>query len=328
MYSRYVHILCPLLLVVLAGCEITGPVPDSNELELSLPVGFPYPLIPEYNILTEEKVALGEQLFFDPILSGDQSVSCSSCHLPELAFTDGKAVSIGIEGKQGIRNSPSLLNVAYQNLLFWDGGSLTLEAQALAPLESEVEMDASLEDVLNRLSSHSIYPQAFMEVFGEGPAIRTMVNALAAYQRTLISTGSRYDDFKAGDSLALLPEERMGLSLFEGKAGCASCHSGHLLSNLQFINNGLAPSSADSGRARITGLAEDFARFKVPSLRNVMTTFPYMHDGRFTTLEQVLNHYNKGGAEVRGKDPRITALGLNEMEKQAIIAFLATLTDK
>ena len=328
MYSRYVHILCLLLIVVLAGCEITSPIPDSNELELALPVGFPYPLIPEYNQLTEEKVALGEQLFFDPILSGDRTVSCSSCHLPELAFTDGKVVSVGIEGKAGIRNAPSLLNVAYQNLLFWDGGSLTLEAQALAPLESEVEMDASLEEILNRLSLHTEYPRAFMEAFDEGPTIRTLTSALAAYQRSLISTGSRYDDFKAGDSLAMLPIERKGLALFEGKAGCVSCHSGHLMSNLEFINNGLAPSPSDSGRARITGLSGDFARFKVPSLRNVTITFPYMHDGRFTTLEQVMEHYNTGGTQVRGQDPRIIPLGLNEQDKQAIIAFLASLTDK
>ena len=319
-------IAASVLLVFLSGCEILGPE-SRQPFEVQVPEGFPPVPVPEYNLLSPAKIELGERLFFDPILSGDQTVSCGSCHEPELAFSDGRPRSIGIAGQEGIRNAPSLLNVAYQRVLFWDGGSLNLEAQVIAPLESEVEMHADLAQVLERLQSHDAYPGFFEEAFGEGPSIKTLTRAIAAYERTLVSSGSRYDAFAAGDSTALTDVERRGLALFQGKASCEACHSDFLFSNLAFENKGLTVTRADSGRARITLDPADYGRFKVPSLRNVAATAPYMHDGRFESLVAVLGHYNKGGDGIRGQSALIKPLNLTDAEMEAIIAFLHSLTD-
>ena len=323
------RLILPFLLLALIGCEIIGPEEQpATALVVQVPEGFPPVPVPAYNPLSPAKVALGKRLFFDPILSGDQSVSCSSCHDPGLAFSDGKSRSIGIDGREGIRNSPSLINVAYQRLLFWDGGSFTLEAQVLAPLENADEMKADLGVVLSRLASHPEYPGLFEVAFGEGPSIKSFTQAIAAYERTLVSTGARYDQFMQGRSSALSTKEQEGLQLFSGKAGCIKCHSGPLFTNLAFENKGLAPALADSGRARITGIASDTGKFKVPSLRNVTQTAPYMHDGRYTTLDDVMAHYNRGGDGVPNQPAAIKPLHLMPDEIDAIVAFLNSLTDE
>ncbi len=296
-------------------------------MRLAVPPGFPAVPEPAHNRFDAAKVELGERLFFDPILSRDGSISCSSCHLPERAFSDPRRVSLGVEGRPGLRNSPSLVNVAYQKRLFLDGGALTLESQALGPLEDANEMDADLSEVLDRLSRDSAYREAFGQVFGEQPTLRGLTQALAAYQRTIRSGGSRYDLFRAGIGDALSPSEKRGLALFEGRARCATCHSGFLLSNRTFQNNGLAVTVADSGRARITLRSEDYGKFRVPSLRNVALTAPYMHDGRLATLRAVVDHYDSGGADARGQHDLIRPLGLTEAEKEDLTAFLRTLDD-
>lgn len=312
----------------MSGCELFGPIAPPSVTPIEVPPGFQPVPIPEYNPLTSEKIELGEKLFFDPILSGDQTVSCGHCHDPALAFTDGLAKSRGINERIGIRNAPSLLNVAYQRLLFWDGGSLNLEAQVLAPLENEDEMDANVGLVIQRLIDHPTYPALFEEAFGAPPSILTLTQAVAAFERTLVSSGSRYDRYQQGDSLALSEDEKSGLTLFEGKAACTTCHSGFLLTNLAFENKGLTITQADSGRARITLDPDDFGRFKVPSLRNVAITAPYMHDGRLSTLEDVIQHYNRGGDNVRGQSPHIKPLNLTDDEMSVLEAFLNSLTDE
>ena len=316
------------LCLFLTGCEIFGPDHPGQHVELDVPMGFDPVPIPDHNPLSPAKVALGERLFFDPILSRDQTVSCSSCHLTNLAFSDGLTLSKGIDGRTGSRNSPSLANVAYLSLLFWDGGALTLENQVFAPLQDPNEMDADLEEILVRLNQDEAYRAAFDGAFQEEANLRTLTQALAAFQRTIRSGGSRYDDYRAGDEDALRAAELRGLALFEGKAGCVTCHSGFLLTTNAFENNGLTFTNADSGRARVTLKSEDFARFRVPSLRNVAVTSPYMHDGRIETLPDVVAHYNHGGNQSRGQHEAIVPLKLSDQEQADLVAFLGSLTDR
>ncbi len=317
-----------LVLVVLAmsACSPPDTVPE-EKLSLVVPVGFAPIPVPPHNPLTKAKVRLGRQLFFDPILSADSTVSCATCHIPKNFFSDGKPVSQGLSGRSGTRNTPSLINVAYQKLFFWDGGSITLEHQVFGPLQSSAEMGLDLASVLSRLESAPAYREAFDDVFGVPPSLRGLTQALGAYQRTLRSGGARYDSYKAGETKALSASEKRGLALFEGKAGCISCHHGFLFTNLAFENNGLYVTAEDSGRARITGLREDHGKFKVPSLRNVEQTAPYMHDGRLSTLSAVIEHYDQGGNDVFGKSTLIRPLKLNKHERTDLEAFLHSLTD-
>lgn len=311
----------------LAGCGIAGHETRDPAI-LDVPVGFEPIPVPAHNPLTPAKVELGERLFFDLDLSEDRSLSCASCHFENAAFADPRRLSPGVHGRLGIRNSPSLVNVAYLNLLFWDGGALTLEAQALGPLEADFEMNMNLGDLITRVESDPSYVSQFEEAFGEGPSIRTLTQALASFQRTIRSGGSRYDRYVSGAVDALTDSERRGLELFRGKANCASCHKGFLFTNQAFENNGIEPAGSDSGRARITLDPADFLEFRVPSLRNVEKTAPYMHDGRFDSLEDVIDHYDQGGTGVRNQSALITPLRLTDQEKRDLIAFLNSLTDE
>ena len=295
---------------------------------LSVPSSFDPVPIPSHNPLTVEKVALGQRLFFDPQLSEDRSVSCASCHLPTKAFADPRPLSVGVHGRLGIRNSPTLVNAAYLKLLFWDGGAFSLESQVLGPLENPVEMDMNLGSLLDRIEVDSTYVQAFQTVFGQQPDLVTLTQALASFQRTIRSSGSRLDAYREGQTSALTPGELRGLALFEGKAGCVSCHAGPLFTDQAFKNNGIEIALSDSGRARITLDTKDFGKFRTPSLRNVGLTAPYMHDGRFSTLEDVIEHYNAGGSGARGQDPLVVPLSLSPTEKEDLVSFLQSLTDE
>lgn len=316
------------LALLVTGCEVFDSYEEPEAPSpLEVPFGFPPVPVPSHNPITAEKVALGEKLFFDPILSRDESIACSSCHLPDLAFADPRSVSLGVDARAGLRNSPTLVNIAYQNLFFWDGGALTLENQILGPLQDPNEMDAHLDTVLLRLRADTAYVRAFDQAFGLAPDITTMTQAIASFERTIRSGGSRYDAYLSGDDQALTQEEKRGLALFEGRAQCSTCHSGFLLTNLSFENNGLAFANADSGRARITTLPDDFGKFKVPSLRNLGLTAPYMHDGRISTIEMVIEHYNQGGTGSRGQHDSIKPLDLTSQEKADLLAFLNSLSD-
>ncbi|MEM6646135.1 MAG: cytochrome c peroxidase [Bacteroidota bacterium] len=312
--------------LMLAGCDAT--VHDVT-VTLRVPPTFDAPPESAFNRLTPEKVNLGERLFFDPLLSRDRSVSCGSCHLPAFAFADPRRLSAGVDGRRGERNSPSLVNVVYERGLFRDGASPSLEAQVFGPLENPDEMDIRLDTLLARLANDASYRRDFDMAFGEGPTAQNFAQALAAYQRTIVSGGGRYDDWLMGEPEALTEDERQGLALFEGKAGCVGCHSGPRLTNDRLANNGLALdfARADSGRARITADPADFGRFKVPSLRNVALTAPYMHDGRFGSLADIIDHYDSGGTGARNQDARIQPLRLTPQEKTHLLAFLDTLTD-
>jgi cytochrome c peroxidase len=326
-----------VILSFVVACENTTNTPYI----ISTPTGFVAMVIPPDNPTTLEGVALGKVLFFDPILSADSTVSCSSCHLPERAFTDGRPVSIGIEGRIGTRNAPTLLNVGfYYKGLLWDGRAATLEHQSLHPITDTVEMAANWGQVLTKIRRHPDYPQLFRSAFGINAAAIDSIHiakALAQYQRTLISANALFDQKMRGE--AVFNEQQLrGWAIFNDASAllphseCAHCHADPLFTNLDYANNGLDQVNSledftDKGRGRITGNRYDFGTFRVPTLRNIALTAPYMHDGRFATLEEVINHYTSGGHYAENLNPNIMPLQLSAQDKHDLLAFLHTLTD-
>lgn len=320
-----------LLTLVLTGCApepSVSPV-DETPYRWDLPAGFPAPEEPADNLTTVARVALGKRLFYDQALSLDSTVSCASCHRQELAFADHQPISAGVQGRLGFRNSPSLANVAYVQAINKDGGVPKLDLQAMVPIEDHQEMSLSIFALVNRLEADARYQDDFRRAYGEGATAFTITRALAAFQRTLISGDATYDQYLRGDLPSLPAAATRGMELFFGEhTQCGGCHGGIFFTNGEFINNGLALEyAADPGRQRVTSLPEDEGKFRVPSLRNVAVTAPYMHDGSLPTLEAVLEHYNQGGRAHPNRDPRIQPLALSAAERSDIIAFLETLTD-
>jgi len=322
----YKTLFAILFSVALIGCNKDFPAPqDDYSIELNVPKGFPSPEIPENNQLTRLRVELGEKLFFDPSLSRDLSISCATCHIPEKAFADNRKVSVGIKGRTGSRNVPSLINIAYKEMLNADGGVRSLEAQALVPIMEHTEMDFSLEEITERLKGHPIYNELSRKSYGSALNPSVLIRALASYQRTLISANSKFDQFYYHDRKVFTNEEELGFTLF--KLHCQSCHSGYNFTNYAFESNGIYEHYSDAGRAGITSEQSDEGKFMVPSLRNVSITYPYMHDGSFENLFQVIEHYNSGGKNNLNKSDKIKPLNLSEEEKEALVKFLHTLTN-
>ena len=307
------------------------------------PEGFPPFEQPADNAMTIEGVLLGRKLFFDPILSRDSSMSCSSCHLQAGSFTDQLAVSPGVDGIEGRRSSMSLINAAYMHDgLFWDGRAMTLEEQALLPVEDPIELHATWPDVETKLRAHPDYPADFRRAFGienTNDISRDLaVKAIAQFERTLISSGdSRFDRFMRGE-VSLNDSEFNGFEMYFDlspdlpDAECAHCHAAPLLTTNEFRNNGIEDVSSlddfpDQGLGKVTGDRFDNGKFKIPTLRNIQFTAPYMHDGRFSTLEEVIEHYNSGGFRIDNTDPLIRPLGLTEQQKQDLLLFIETFAD-
>lgn len=301
--------------------------------------------IPGDNPMTIEGVRLGRFLFYDPILSVDSSLSCANCHLPELAFTDALKKSPGVTGELGARSSMSLVNVGYfNNGFFWDGRSKTLEEQALHPIEDPKEMNDTWENVEEKLRRNPIYPQMFRQAFpiqNKSEITRELVTkALAQFERTLVSANSKYDQAVSFENptAEFNQLEIDGYLLFfrdiqTHHPGCHHCHAPPLFGGDTYFNNGLDEALdlndfEDYGLGAITGNQFDNGKFKTPSLRNIEFTAPYMHDGRFETLEEVLEHYASGGHFADNLDPNITGFTMTEYEKEALLAFLKTLTDE
>ncbi len=300
-------------------------------------------LIPADNPLTEEGIALGRKLFFDPILSVDSTMACANCHQPEKAFTDGLARSKGIRQLEGHRSAMSLVNVGYfYKGLFWDGRAPSLEAQALIPIEDTLEMDNTWEEVESRIRQHAEYPALFRKAFGvqmPDSINRFLVaKALAQYERTLVSFNAKYDQVMRGEATFTESEQRGFTIFFDADpehlpvSECGHCHLDPLFTNLDFLNNGIQKVSQlddfpDQGRGAVTGIRYDIGRFRVPSLRNVELTAPYMHDGRFETLDEVVDHYAAGGHFAENLNPNVRKLHLSPQDKADLIAFLRTLTD-
>ncbi len=335
----------------------TTNYPSPTPYTLDLPANLPPMVIPTDNPLTEQGVRLGRFLFYEERLSGDNTMSCGSCHAPSLAFTDGFAVSVGIDGVAGTRSAMPLFNLGYSSHFFWDGRATSLEMQALEPVPNPVEMHEEWPDAVAKLQMDAVYPELFGRAFGTEVITPTLVTkALAQFMRTLVSGNSKFDRVRRGEDI-FTPQEALGASLFaleggpsgeqiplagggfvvgQGGADCFHCHGmdAGLFTDEQFHNNALdAEPFADLGRGAVTGSIYDNGKFKTPSLRNVMLTAPYMHDGRFSTIDEVIEHYNEGGHPSSTVDPFMKftdpdyTMELTPQKKEQIKAFLHTLTD-
>lgn len=314
---------------------MSGDVPGSER-------GLPQPRLPKDNPLTPDRVALGRRLFHDTRLSRNQTLSCASCHQPTSALTDPRRFSIGVDGRTGDRNSMPLFNLAWKDSFFWDGRVTSLRQQALMPIVDHREMDETVENVVMKLEQDESIKAAFGKAFGSPEVTAERLGlAVEAFLLTLVSHNSRFDRAQRGE-VKLTPEEQRGFELFmlerEPRLGtmgadCFHCHGGALFTDHGFHNNGLAIDERDTGRHRVTGAALDRGTFVTPSLRNIALTAPYMHDGRFATLEEVLDHYSEGVQRTDTLDPNLAkhpdgGLHLTAEEKRCVIAFLKTLTDE
>jgi len=327
------------------GVDLTDIAYDPISYTVEVPEGYPIFEVPTDNPLTIDGVALGRQLFYDPILSKDGSMSCGSCHLQEFAFTDNMATSPGVAGVNGNRSAMSLVDVGFfYRGLFWDGRVQTLEEQALLPVEDPVELHHSWPDVVEKFREHESYPELFRKAFGiendQEITKELAAKAIAQFERTLVSSGnSKYDRVVTKNLDIFTPEEQLGFELFFEKGEflpdgqCLHCHAAPLFTDNDYKNNGLdrAETSSDypdPGRGEVTGIAGQNGLFRTPTLRNIELTAPYMHDGRFATLEEVMDHYISGGHPSIHRDGLIDSIKLDANQKAAVIAFLKTLTDE
>lgn len=309
-------------------------LPESIDIHM-IPAGLPERPVPDSNPLTDEKVTLGRRLFFDPILSRDGTVACASCHHPTHGFATSDALAIGIEGKEGTRNAPSLLNRAYGKFMFWDGRSRSLEDQALRPITDPTEMAADWKALIPRLRADEEIVALFVAAFGDEGGPKTIISpknvgrAIASFERTLLLGDSPVDAFHNGDSSALSESARRGLEIFEGHGGCRVCHSGDNYTDEQFHATGIGGGGKfrDMGRYYITNRDADKNAFKTPGLRSAALTPPYMHDGSLKSLRDVVSYYNSGGEpNDPTQDPRIQPLNLSEQDELDLVAFLEALS--
>lgn len=328
-------VLCLTLLVLVAGGE-PGQVPTlprdtlpAIALPLKIPAGLDANLsLPDDNPLTEAKVELGRKLFFDPVLSKDRTVACASCHDPSHGFASKDPRAVGIGSRRGRRNAPSLINRAYGAFQFWDGRAASLEEQALKPIDNELELGSSVADALKRLSDDPSYRTLFAKAFPDGITAPNLAQAIACFERTLVSGNSGVDRFVATEVTALDASARHGLWIFQSRGKCWKCHSGANFSDERFHNTGISwgKEPLDLGRFEVTKKDEDRGRFKTPTLRNVALTPPYMHDGSLATLEEVVEFYDRGGNANPHLDGMVEKLELNAEDKKDLVAFLKALT--
>lgn len=290
--------------------------------------------MPEDNPLTVEGIYLGRKLFYDKRLSDDGTKSCASCHLQSSAFADPEPFSQGITGERGTRNAMQVINMGWTPSLFWDGRASSLEAQAFGPVVNPVELNTTWPEVEERIADDRLYPVLFHMAFGEAGVDSVKISkAISQFERTLLSFNSRFDRYFYGDGAGFTESEANGYDIFFSERGdCIHCHAGPLLTDNEFRNNGLDAMPLDEGRKAFTGLGSDLGKFKVPTLRNIEYTAPYMHDSRFETLEEVVEHYNSGvHSDSPNLDPEMhnASLGLNltESEKQDLVNFLKTFSD-
>jgi cytochrome c peroxidase len=276
------------------------------------------------NPLSQEKIDLGKQLYFDKRLSADNSISCASCHDPEKGWSNGEATAQGFAGQRGGRSAPTVLNTAYQQFQFWDGRSDSLEDQALGPIANPIEMNLPIEEAVKKIAAIDGYQRQFQSVFGEAVNAENLAKAIAAFERTVLSGNAPFDRVKAGDSNALSEQAQAGMKLFFGKANCSGCHSGPNFTDNGFHNLGVNFDKADKdlGREVYSKLQGDRGAFKTPTLRDIARTAPYMHDGSLATLEDVVEYYNKGGTPNEFLDEEIFELKFSQEQQAALVAFL------
>jgi len=334
-----------LAVAILWACKKDKVGFVATPYHLNIPSHFPKMPIPADNPMTVEGVALGRMLFYETKLSLDNTISCGSCHSPETAFSDSSRYSKGVNGAIGNRQSMALVNLGWQQFFFWDGRAVTLEQQILEPIPNPVEMHQSWEAAVAKLNSEVTYKNAFYKAFGEEGIDKYKASkAIAQFLRTMISGNSKFDvmykienglPLSGSDQMVTIsPEEWGGYDLFKSLNGadCFHCHNGPLMQVKKFSNNGLDASFADEGRKGITGNINDLGKFKIPTLRNIEVSGPYMHDGRFKTLEEVIEHYSSGIIQSPTIDPLIEfasqgGVQLDAEQKDLLKKFLQTLTD-
>lgn len=314
--------------------------PDVHYITFDTPDNFPEPSLPADNPLTEEGVRLGRHLFYEKRLSADNTLACAGCHFQDQAFSDFNAVSTGIDGVAGTKNAMVIFNLAWQDFFFWDGRAPSLEAQAIEPVLNPIEMHTTWEDALFKLENDSLYQVLFARAFGDDAFTQeNATRAIAQFERMLVSANSKFDKYLKGE-YQFTAEEQLGYQIFSTERGdCFHCHgdanTGNLFGaygSLQFSNNGIdSVLTPNSGREEVTGDTLDRGKFKIPSLRNVEYSYPYMHDGRFQNLFEVLEHYNSGGHKTYTLDPNMknpeVSRNWTAQEKDALMAFLFTLSD-
>lgn len=314
-----------IMVLLLMAFTLIKPTP----LYLEIPKGWPKPHYDfSKNPLTEEGFQLGRQLFYDPILSRDNTISCASCHLQATGFTHvDHELSHGIDGKIGTRNSMTLMNLAWSKSFMWDGGVNHLDVQPLNPITSPIEMDESLANVVSKLQKSDKYQVLFLAAFGDSNITgQRVLKALSQFELLLISSNSKYDKVMRKEAV-FSDQEQNGYQLF--KINCASCHNEPLFTSEKFERNGLPLDTTlnDIGRQKITGNSKEYLQFKVPTLRNIQYTFPYMHDGRFKKLTEVIKHYNSLGNDTNLPKQFQKPMHLSDNERVDLVAFLHTLTD-
>jgi cytochrome c peroxidase len=318
-----------LLLPILSA---SGADPGKQIYKPNIPLGLDPDAfyVPADNPMTVEKIELGRLLFFDKRLSKDNTVACANCHIPALAFTDGQAVSAGIKSLQGGRSAPTAINRAFSKAQFWDGRAATLEEQSIGPFINLIEHGfQDYDEMIQKMKRIEGYRKQFKKVFGADITIEGVGKAIASFQRTLISGNSPADRFDYGeDDHAISESAKRGLNLFREKARCTKCHSGFNFTDEKFHNLGIGwdTGNLDLGRYMVTKLKADIGAFKTPTLREISNTPPYMHDGRFATLEDVVAFYNDGGIPNPFLDELMLPLELTEQEQKDLVAFLRTLT--
>lgn len=320
-----------LWLVFIFACSKDAEKSSGDRVlnQISIPYGFPEINFPKDNDFTPERWTLGKKLFYDVRLSVDSSISCAHCHDQSFGFAHNQALTSGVFNRPATRNAPTLANVAYHPYFTREGGVPTLEMQVLVPVSEHNEFGFNLVLIQDRLSSDTAYQAMARRAYGRSFDTYTITRAISNFERSLLSGNSKYDQFLKGDLATLSEEESLGQSLFfSERCQCSTCHSGFNFTDYGFKNNGLYEVYSDEGRYRLTLKEEDRALFKTASLRNLAYTSPYMFDGSLSSLEAVIEHYNRGGKGHKHQSPLVKPLGLNEVEKKALVAFLSTLNDQ
>ena len=320
---------CIIIIVSVLFFSLAFSLLKPTPLYFQIPKGWPKPHYDfSKNPLTEEGFQLGRQLFYDPILSKDSTISCASCHLQATGFTHvDHSLSHGIDGKIGTRNSMTMMNLAWSKTFMWDGGVNHLDVQAINPITSPLEMDETLANVVQKLQKSDKYKSLFFAAFGdENITGQRVLKALSQFELLLITANSKYDKVMRKEAV-FTNQEQNGYQLF--KNNCASCHSEPLFTNGKYENNGIPLDTTlnDIGRQRITEKSDDYLKFKVPTLRNIQFTNPYMHDGRFEKLTEVVKHYNSLGNNKNLPKKLQKLMNLTDNERVDLVAFLLTLTD-
>ena len=327
--KKCISLLLVGLLVCVFSCNTTQPELKDSVIKIKVPAHFPSINYPEDNTPTNLRVELGRLLFYDVRLSADNDINCATCHVQSAAFTDGEKISSTAPSSKFGRNSPTLSNLAWAPILMSEGGVISLELQALAPLHDSLEMGQNMILALNKLNKDPLLKNMSKAAYHRDSIDPYVVTrALANFQRTMISGDTRYDRHINNMTSDFSQEELRGMALFfSERTNCSSCHSGVFFTDYGFYNIGLYQNYDDIGRERKTQTTKDRGKFKTPTLRNIALTSPYMHDGSFSTLQEVIEFYNNGGSDNPNKDTRVSALNLTLSEQNDLIAFLNTLTD-